>query len=103
MALCKEPTIKDYSFCRVNLISYFSYVENSKFGLEVSLMLLGLLMPQRFVSISKKILEYFRGRSLGFTLKSGNMFSLQIGIKSDGHVPFSPQSQKKQGANVTEW
>ena len=31
------------------------------------------------------------------------MFSLQIGIKSDGHMPFSPQSQKKQGANVTEW
>ena len=57
LALCKEITIKDNSFCIVNLISYFSYVENSKFGLEVSLMLLGLLMPQRFVSVLKKSLN----------------------------------------------
>lgn len=45
--------MKEYSFCIVNFISYFSYLENSKFRVEVSILLLGLLILKRFVFVLK--------------------------------------------------
>lgn len=45
--------MKEYYFCIINFISYFSYLENSKFRLEVSLMLLGLFILKRFVFVLK--------------------------------------------------
>lgn len=45
--------MKEYPFCIINFISYFSYLENSKFRVEVSILLLGLLTLKRFVFILK--------------------------------------------------
>lgn len=87
--------MKEYSFCVVNFISSFSYVENCK---RVS-NAVWLIYSARICVHFERIFEHFSGRSFCFALRNENMFvCIADRQKISWSHGFFPKERKEAGS-----